>query len=52
METHPKGLKSAAEIDINSCVAKMIFPRTSQAQHATMKVGVACDEADAHYTYI
>lgn len=48
METHPRVLKFAAEIDINSCVAKMIFPRTSQAQHAIMKVGVACDEADAH----
>lgn len=47
METHPRVLKSAAEIDINSCVAEMIFPRTSQAQHAMLKVGGACDEADA-----
>ena len=39
-------LKFEGEIYTNFYVAKMIFPRTSQAQHAMMRAPEAYDEAD------
>jgi hypothetical protein len=48
METRPRELKFAVEIDTNFCVAKTISPHTSPAQHAMTRAEATCDAADVH----